>query len=135
MVVRRMFTDARRHVKRPRWLTTAVYGKHPQCIGSVGQDWKGWLDANLVDYVVPMDYTESKVTFQTLLAIQADSRSHARRTIVGIGVTANESRLDARDVIDQVNMTRRYGFAGNALFDLDTTLEKRILPFLRLGLW
>ena len=124
-----------RHVKRPRWLTTAVYGKHPQCIGSVGQDWKGWLDANLVDYVVPMDYTESKVTFQTLLAIQASSRSHARRTIVGIGVTANESRLDARDVIDQVNMTRRFGFAGNALFDLDTTLEKRILPFLRLGLW
>ena len=38
-------------------------------------------------------------------------------------------------VIDQVNMTRRRGFAGNALFDLDTTLEKRILPFLRLGLW
>ena len=134
-VISRFVADARRHVKRPRWLTTAVYGKHPQCIGSVGQDWKGWLDANLVDYVVPMDYTESKVTFQTLLAIQADSRSHARRTIIGIGVTANESRLDARDVIDQVNMTRRYGFAGNALFDLDTTLEKRILPFLRLGLW
>jgi uncharacterized lipoprotein YddW (UPF0748 family) len=134
-VISRFVADARRHVKRPRWLTTAVYGKHPQCIGSVGQDWKGWLDANLVDYVVPMDYTESKVTFQTLLAIQADSRSHARRTIIGIGVTANESRLDARDVIDQVNMTRRFGFAGNALFDLDTTLEKRILPFLRLGLW
>ena len=134
-VISRFVADARRHVKRPKWLTTAVYGKHPQCIGSVGQDWKGWLDANLVDYVVPMDYTESKVTFQTLLAIQASSRSHARRTIVGIGVTANESRLDAHDVIDQVNMTRRFGFAGNALFDLDTTLEKRILPFLRLGLW
>jgi len=102
---------------------------------TVGQDWKGWLDANLVDYVVPMDYTESPKTFQELLALQSDTRAHARRTIVGIGVTANESRLDARQVIDQVNLSRQRGFAGNALFDLDTTLEKRILPFLRLGLW
>ncbi len=82
-----------------------------------------------------MDYTESPAAFQSLLALQSDTRSHAQRTIVGIGVTANESRLGAREVIDQVNMTRRRGFAGNALFDLDTTLEKRILPFLRLGLW
>lgn len=133
--VSRFVADARKRVKRPKWLTAAVFGKYPQCIGSVGQDWKGWLDANLVDYVVPMDYTESPTAFQSLLALQADTRSHAKRTIVGIGVTANESRLDARDVIDQVNMTRSHGFAGNALFDLDTTLEKRILPFLRLGLW
>ena len=58
-----------------------------------------------------------------------------QRTIVGLGVTANESRLDARQVIDQINLARRRGFAGAALFDLDTTLEKQILPFLRLGLW
>jgi hypothetical protein len=32
-------------------------------------------------------------------------------------------------------MTRARGFAGNALFDLDTTLEKQILPFLKLGQW
>ena len=134
-VVSRFVADARRHVARPKWLTTAVYGKYPNCVTTVGQDWKGWLDANLVDYVVPMDYTESKKTFQELLALQSDTRTHARRTIVGIGVTANESRLDARQVIDQVNLSRQRGFAGNALFDLDTTLEKSILPFLRLGLW
>ena len=56
-------------------------------------------------------------------------------TIVGIGVTANESRLDARQVIDQINLVRRYGLAGEALFDLDATLEKSILPYLRLGMW
>jgi hypothetical protein len=62
-------------------------------------------------------------------------RKHAHRTICGIGVTANESRLDARKVIDQINIARRYDMAGVALFDLDTTLEKQILPYLRMGIW
>ena len=50
-------------------------------------------------------------------------------------MTANESRLSPRQVIDQINRARAYGFPGVALFDLDATLEKNILPFLKLGLW
>lgn len=133
--VSQFVADARRLVKRPRWLTAAVYGKYPNCVATVGQDWNAWLNLNLVDYVVPMDYTEDAAKFAALLAQQSATRAHAARTIVGIGVTANESRLDARKVIDQVNQTRRLGFAGVSLFDLDTTLEKQILPYLRLGLW
>ena len=74
-------------------------------------------------------------TFVSLLAQHARTKAHARKTIAGIGVTANESRLDARQVIDQINLSRRAGLAGNARFDLDTTLEKNILPYLRLGIW
>ena len=133
--VTQFVAEARRRVKRPKWLTTAVYGKYPQCVGSVGQDWEGWLDLNLVDYVVPMDYTESLSAFSALLAQHARTRAHARKTIAGLGVTANESRLDARQVIDQINLSRRAGLAGNALFDLDATLEKNILPYLRLAIW
>ena len=133
--VSRFVAEARRRVKRPKWLTAAVYGKYPQCVGSVGQDWVGWLDMNLVDYVVPMDYTESPKTFAELLAQHAMTKSRARRTIAGIGVTANESRLDAGQVIEQIKLSRRFDMAGNALFDLDTTLEKRILPYLRMGIW
>ena len=61
--VSRFVADARRRVQRPKWLTAAVYGKYPSCIGSVGQDWVGWLDMGVVDYVVPMDYSESLVRF------------------------------------------------------------------------
>lgn len=134
-VITRFVMDARRRTRRPRWLTTAVLGKYPSCVASVGQDWPSWLNMNLVDYVVPMDYTESLQTFNSYLRQHAATRAHARRTIAGIGVTANESRLDARQVIDQINLTRRAGLAGNALFDLDVTLEKQILPYLRLGIW
>ena len=128
-------SDARRRVKRPRWLTTAVYGKYPQCVASVGQDWYGWLNSGIVDYVVPMDYTQSMSVLDSLFRQHASPKSHARRTIVGLGVTANESRLNAADVIAQIGLSRRYGFAGVALFDLDVTLEKSILPYLRLGMW
>ena len=128
-------SQARSRVKRPKWLTTAVYGKYPACVGSVAQDWEGWLRLNLVDYVVPMDYTESAATFNEYLTQHAALKSHARKTIAGIGVTANESRLNARQVIDQIRQTRAKGLAGNALFDLDTTLEKQILPYLLLGIW
>ena len=101
----------------------------------MGQDWDSWLSGNLVDYVVPMDYTESLERFESFASQHASSASHARRTIAGVGVTANESRLDAKAVIDQIRMSRKYGLAGNALFDLDVTLEKQILPYLRLGIW
>lgn len=133
--VSQFVADARRRVKRPKWLTAAVYGKYPNCISTVGQDWDSWLNMGIVDYVVPMDYCESMEQFEALLRQHATVKTHARRTIVGLGVTANESRLDARQVIDQINLTRRYECAGNSLFDLDTTLEKDILPYLRLGVW
>ena len=127
--------EARRHVKRPKWLTAAVFGKYPECVRKVGQDWTGWLEGNFVDYVVPMDYTEDMSLFTELLSRHAQKKSLARRVIVGIGVTANESRLGAKAVIDQILLTRRYGMAGVSLFDLDVTLEKRIFPYLKLGLW
>jgi len=134
-VITRFVADARRRVPRPKWLTTAVLGKYPSCVASVGQDWVGWVDMGLVDYVVPMDYTESSAKFEEYVRQHAANRKCAIRTIAGLGVTANESRLDARQVIDQVNLARKYGLAGVSLFDLDTTLEKQVLPYLRLGLW
>jgi hypothetical protein len=82
-----------------------------------------------------MDYCENMARFDGYLAQHAAKKAHARKTIVGIGVTANESRLDARQVIEQIVRVRRRGLAGVALFDLDVTLEKRIFPYLKLGIW
>lgn len=133
--ITKFVADARRIVRRPVWFTTAVLGKYPSCVAAVGQDWDSWLTANLVDYVVPMDYAEDSAKFTSFLRQHAENKAHARKTIVGIGVTANESRLNAKQVIEQLNLVRRYGFPGAALFDLDVTLEKNILPYLKMGMW
>lgn len=134
-VISSFVAAARERVKRPRWLTAAVLGKYPTCIASVGQDWDSWLSSNTVDYVVPMDYTEDLSRFTSYITQHGAIKTHARRTIAGLGVTANESRLSAKQVIEQINIVRRFGLAGVALFDLDVTLETRILPYLKLGMW
>lgn len=127
--------SARRRVAKSRMLTAAVLGKYPACVDSVGQDWVSWVGADYVDYVVPMDYTENLDKFEEYLQQHSMLKNHARKTIVGIGVSANESRLTPRQVINQIRLTRKYNMAGVALFDLDRMLEVDILPYLRLGLW
>ena len=51
----------------------------------------------------------------------------------GIGVTAAESRLDAAQTLEQIDIIRREGAFGFVLFDLNNTVEKEILPMLSLG--
>ncbi len=115
-------------------LTAAVLGKYPTCVESVGQDWESWIEQGYLDYVMPMNYTESRLAYDSLIVQQTHSPRQAGKVVGGIGVTASESRLDSADVIDQVNALRARGAAGFALFDLDATLETEILPVLALGL-
>jgi uncharacterized lipoprotein YddW (UPF0748 family) len=115
--------------------STAVFGKYPSCIAAVGQDWQSWLDAGMVDWMVPMNYVEDGTKYTSLIGQQCGTPSHARRIVSGIGVTAIESRLNVRQVIDQIRLARQHGAAGIAFFDLDYTLVNDILPYLRLGLF
>ena len=117
-----------------RLLTAAVYGKYPSCLDAVGQDWESWINIDLVDYVVPMNSTGDMARFAEWVAQQARTRKQALHVVPGIGVTAAESRLDAIQVVDQINTARNAGCPGFALFDLDTTLRQEILPILRMGM-
>jgi uncharacterized lipoprotein YddW (UPF0748 family) len=130
--------NARVRVKKLRPSTifsTAVFGKYPSCVAAVGQDWGSWLDAGIVDWMVPMNYLEDMTKYSALLNQQCNSRVKARKIVSGIGVTAIESRLNVRQVIDQINIARKSGAAGVAFFDLDYTLVNDILPYLRLGVF
>jgi len=111
-----------------------VYGKYPSCVASVAQDWRSWIQADLIDFICPMDYTEDTYKFRSYVRSQRKlSRSHRTVLVPGIGVTATESRLDAAQVIDQIIESRNAGSGGFALFELNTVLESEILPVLSLG--
>ena len=77
-----------------------------------------------------MDYTADMAKFEAWTGEQSHTCFLADRVVAGIGVTAAESRLDAKAVNAQVKRTREAGLAGFALFDLDEVLETEILPHL-----
>ncbi len=114
-------------------LSAAVLGRYPSCVRTVGQDWGRWLDENMIDWAVPMDYVQGDSAFRKLVGAQGALPARARRTVVGIGVTANESTLSSEEVVKQIIATRDAGMAGVALFDLDRTLVDDVFPILRLG--
>lgn len=114
-------------------LSAAVYGKYPSCVGSVGQDWLSWLRMGLIDYALPMNYTEDMGKLRDWLGTQTANKRLAPRIISGIGVTAAESRLGALEVLNQIEAARRANCRGFVLFDLDETLNTAILPVLSAG--
>lgn len=114
--------------------SVAVYGKYPACVDSVGQDWLSWLRMGLVDYALPMNYTEDENRLRDWLGTQTADPRLAARIVSGVGVTAAESRLGPLETLRQIDAARRAKCAGFALFDLDEFLLRRILPVLSEGI-
>lgn len=120
--------------KRRVAVSASVYGKYPQCAGSVGQDWGLWLRKGYVDFVCPMNYTADLDSFVTLTRDQVSLPGARDRVWPGIGVTATESRLGPVKVVDQVVALRAAGAPGFVLYDFDHVLADDVLPVLSLGL-
>ncbi len=119
--------------KRVR-VSAAVYPEYPSSINSIGQDWGSWLKEGLVDFVCPMNYTVSNGAFKNLVRRQLALAGADGRIFPGLGVTSMESQLPADQVIEQIRQLREAGAGGFVLFDLNRTLEKDILPVLRMGI-
>ncbi|HMP74502.1 MAG TPA: family 10 glycosylhydrolase [Kiritimatiellia bacterium] len=115
-------------------LSVAVWGGYPQVAKSIGQDWATWLRDDLVDWVIPMNYSQTLYGFTALLDQQLPLPRARQRILPGIGVTANESLLSADQVIEQILATRQRGLPGFVLFSLSKTLETETLPALNRGL-
>jgi uncharacterized lipoprotein YddW (UPF0748 family) len=114
-------------------LSAAVFGRHASGLNSVAQDWKTWLEKGFVHFTCPMNYTEDLDRFNVYLTEQRGMGLSGDRIVPGIGITANESRLDAFQVIDQIQAVRSKGFGGFMLFEMNHTTERDILPLLRHG--
>lgn len=130
----RQVRQALREINPRIKLSAAVYQGYPACRDSIGQDWGAWLSKGLVDFVVPMNYTENSAEFSNILRRQCSLARAGRRIFPGIGVTAAESRLSPDMVIDQILRARARNCAGFVLFDLNPALAEETLPLLRLGI-
>ncbi len=114
-------------------LSAAVFGKYPSCREAVAQDWPIWLQRGYVDFVMPMNYFSDNKRFMQMTLSQMKLPAVANAIVPGIGVTSKDCRLDAAQTVEQIRILRDLNARGFVLFDLNTTLEKEILPVLGAG--
>ena len=113
-------------------ISAAVFGAYPDCRQSVGQDWVAWTQAGCVDFVCPMDYTESDGQFASLVVNQAKLIGGRVPFYPGIGATASHSALSPQRVLDQIRLARGLGADGFTIFNLDRATIQSLAPALGL---
>ena len=78
------------------------------------QDWQDWIERDLVDFVVPMNYSSDLVSYMTNIKIMKDniSEDYLGKIIMGISVY-NQT---AESAIDKIFLARLNGFSGISIF-------------------
>ena len=105
-------------------VSAAVFGSYPSCRDSVGQDWVHWAKSGYVDFLCPMDYSDSDPRFQGWIKNQLRLLDGCVPIYPGIGATATRIRLSPARVVGQVWHTRELGTGGFMIFNLsDSTIE------------
>ena len=100
---------------------------------NIGQDWKKWTDEGLLDFVCPMDYTDSPVRFDRLLDFQAEIDRKVP-VFPGIGLSSTGAGVEnrAHRVAEQIAIARKHGYRGFTVFNFDGAAIE-VLPKLSLG--
>jgi uncharacterized lipoprotein YddW (UPF0748 family) len=114
-------------------ISAAVFGSYPACRESVAQDWPEWVQAGLLDFVCPMDYTEQDSEFVSLVKNQMKLIDGRIPLYPGVGATASNMSLSADRVVGQIHQARTLGASGFTIFNLDPKTAESIVPFIGFG--
>jgi len=104
------------HTSRPGALfTSAVVPDQNDAFDERMQDWRGWLEARIVDAVAPMAYTQESARFAEQIGAARDIAG-GRAVWAGIG----SYRLTPAQTIENILAARKIGTAGFVLFSYDS---------------
>jgi uncharacterized lipoprotein YddW (UPF0748 family) len=127
-LVRAVHDEAKR--RRPEIdISAAVFSAYPSCRESVAQDWPRWVEAGYLDFVCPMNYTQSDAQFISLVKNQLQLVAGKIPVYPGIG----QWRLSDDRTVGQVHHARRLGAAGFTLFNLNENSIQSVVPVIELG--
>lgn len=122
--------DEAKKLKPQIKISAAVFGRYPDCRIGVGQDWVAWIKAGYLDFVCPMDYTQSDLEFTNLVSSQQTLIEGRIPIYPGIGAW----RLGTPDrVVSQVLVARRLNAPGFTVFNLDPSAASELIPSFGLG--
>jgi uncharacterized lipoprotein YddW (UPF0748 family) len=110
-------------------ISAAVFPDWPSARDQIGQDWKLWCEKGYLDFVCPMQYTDSGALFEAKTRQTAKWAGHTTLLMPGIGATLG---LSPDGTLQQVLIARKQGAAGFVLFNYDRALLDH-LDLLKLG--
>ena len=122
-------TEARK-VRKDILISAAVFPDWPSAREEVGQDWKLWVERGYLDFVCPMQYTDSPAGFAAMTKASAGWVGGKALLAPGIGATLGNS---PESTLQQIQSARRLKTAGFVLFNYEPLLIQQHLPLLRLG--
>jgi len=108
-------------------VSAAVYPAAGAGGGAIAQDWRGWLQAGLLDEAVPMNYTENAAELAGWLAAEPLAGG---RVLSGLALSAAGVHPAAAETLEQMALSREAGAKGVVLFALSEAEGKRLFPLL-----
>lgn len=130
-VVRTTSEEARK-VRPGIKVSAAVFRQWDQDSRVVMQDWKLWCERGWLDFVCPMDYTESETGYDSWIRQQKTWAGPAG-LVPGIGITSSRTTLAPDATVRQIEITRRHDTQGFILFNYGEREAREIIPPLGLG--
>ncbi len=114
-------------------VSAAVFSNWQVDRDAVGQDWKLWCEKGYLDFVCPMDYTDSDLRFKTFVVKQ---KAWAGKTPIypGIGISTWADHDNVRRLISQIGITRKYETGGFTVFEYSPECADYILPLCGKGI-
>jgi len=114
-------------------ISAAVFRNWEVDRDGVGQDWKLWCERGYLDFVAPMDYTNSDRQFESWIESQ---QQWAGKVPVypGIGASSSSSRFGPDRVIGQIQVTRKHKTGGFVIFNYGVNEASDLVPKLGLGI-
>lgn len=113
-------------------VSAAVFRQWDQDSRTIMQDWKLWCARGWLDFVCPMDYTESETGYDSWIRQQKIWAGPAG-LVPGIGITSSHTTLAPDAAVRQIEITRRYDTQGFILFNYGEREAKEMIPALGLG--
>ncbi|MBM4085556.1 MAG: hypothetical protein FJ272_12255, partial [Planctomycetes bacterium] len=120
-----------RAVKPKIKISAAVFRNWAVDRDTVGQDWKLWCENGYLDFVCPMNYTDSDQQFDNWIAMQ---KKWAGKVPVYPGIGAYVMQVKPERVIGQILITRRHQTGGFTVFNYGPAEAKDLVPMLGLGI-
>lgn len=99
-------------------VSAAVFQMQETCPDTVGQDWPAWCRNGWLDFVCPMDYTQSAPIFRGRVKSQMESAAGVK-LYPGIGLSCwRNDGEDVRRLCEQIEVVRGLGLEGYTVFEL-----------------